>query len=38
MQCDPRCYTRLEAEQIADLFADRIRRRSACETALRAAS
>ncbi len=38
MQCDPRCYTRLEAEQIANLFADRIRRRAACESALRAAS
>lgn len=31
LQCDPRYYTRHEAEQLADLFAERIRRRSGCD-------
>jgi hypothetical protein len=28
MQCDPRVFTRLEAEKLTDLFADRLRRRA----------
>jgi hypothetical protein len=31
MQCDPSYFMRDEAEQLADLFAERIRRRSGCD-------
>lgn len=33
MQCDPRYFTLHEAEQLADLLTDRIRRRSGCAVA-----
>ncbi len=38
MQCDRRLFAPHEAEQLADLFAERIRRRSQSETALKIAS
>lgn len=38
MQCDPRFFTLSEAEQLADLFAERIRRRSRSEVLLERAA
>jgi len=34
MQCDPRYFARHEAERLADLFAERIRRRSGCDASV----